>query len=128
MRNNSDGAQRYGVLHLTEDYQLRRHESGTLVTNKGATGQVIVTLPPGENGTPTKGGEEFRFRVMEAQNLRIVPHEDSAIILDDSSGDAGAPIELDDVGQEITLVADDNGDWIALANAGFADSADSGDG
>jgi hypothetical protein len=95
----------------TSDDTLAESESGNVHTNLGATGTVTLTLP---DSAPE--GTTFTFAVQAAQELRIDPGD--ATIRDDSGQTADKYKSADAVGECITLVADENSDWVTIAKNG----------
>jgi len=95
----------------TSDDTLTSAESGSVHTNLEATGAVTLTLP-----SSAPAGTTFAFAVQAAQQLRIEPG--SKTIRDDSGAVAGKYKWADAVGECITLVADENGDWVTIARNG----------
>jgi hypothetical protein len=95
----------------TSDDTLTVAESGSVHTNLGATGVVTLTLP-----ASASQGTIFSFAVQSAQQLRIEPGE--AAIRDDSGQTAGKYKWADAVGECLTLVADENEDWVTIAKNG----------
>jgi hypothetical protein len=72
---------------------------------------VTLTLP---DSAPQ--GTTFTFAVQAAQQLRVDPG--SAAIRDDSGQAADKYKSADAIGECITLVADENGDWVTIAKNG----------
>ncbi len=95
----------------TSDDTLTEFESGSVHTNLGATGVVILTLPES-----AAAGTVFCFAVQSSNELRIEPG--SAAIRDTSGQTAGKYKSADAIGESITLVADSNGDWVTIAKSG----------
>lgn len=97
---------RVNVIVATAARTLTRSESGSLVTNTGAAGQVIVTLPSAEAGLV------YHFKVNVAQNLRIkAASGDTIRIGTGSAGSAAGYVEADAIGESITLVALNATEW-----------------
>jgi hypothetical protein len=86
-------------------------ESGSVHTNLGAAMPIILTLPE-----DTPEGTVFTFAVQAAYEIRIDPG--SAAIRDDSGQTAGKYKYADAIGECITLVADENGDWVTISKNG----------
>ncbi len=93
------------------DEALTEAESGSVHTNGGATGTVTLTLPAN-----AAAGTQFVFSVQAAQQLRIDPG--AAAIRDNSGQSAGKYKWADAVGECITLVADESGDWLTVGKYG----------
>lgn len=95
----------------TSDDILTAAESGSVHTNLGATGTVVLTLP-----TSAPEGTIFTFAIQKAQELQIDPS--AAAIRDDSGQSAGKYKSADVIGGCITIVADSNGNWTTIAKNG----------
>jgi hypothetical protein len=95
----------------TSDDTLTAAESGSVHTNLGATGAVVLTLPPS-----APEGTVFTFAVQAAYELRIDPG--TATIRDDSGQTADKYKAADAVGECIAVAADSNGDWATIAKNG----------
>lgn len=96
--------------HSSND-TLTEIESGSVHTNRGATGTVTLTLP-----SSAAEGTVFTFAVQAAQELRVDPG--TATIRDDSGQTADKYKSTDAIGECITLVADANDDWVTIAKNG----------
>lgn len=97
-------------VHTTDD-TLTASESGSVHTNLGATGLVRLTLP-----ASASEGTMFTFAVQAAEQLRIDPG--SATIRDSSGQTADKYKWADAIGECLTLIADENGDWVTIAKNG----------
>ncbi|MCK4999029.1 MAG: hypothetical protein KAS23_05825 [Anaerohalosphaera sp.] len=97
--------------HTAND-QLTENETGSVHTNLGATGVVILTLPAGASA-----GTKFTFAVQAVQEFRIDPG--SAAIRDDSGATADKYKWANAVGESIVVVADNNGDWVTVSKRGI---------
>ena len=95
----------------TADDTLTAAESGSVHTNLGATGTIMLTLP-----ASAPQGTVFTFAVQAAQELRIDPG--TATIRDDSGQTADKYKSADAIGECLTLIADSNGDWATIAKNG----------
>ncbi len=95
----------------TSDDMLTSAESGSVHTNLGATGTVMLTLP-----ASAPQGTVFTFAVQAAQELRVDPG--TATIRDDSGQTADKYKSADAIGECLTLIADSNGDWATIAKNG----------
>jgi hypothetical protein len=93
------------------NHTLTESESGSIHTNYGAIIPVILTLP-----AEAPQGTTFSFAVQAAQELRIGPG--SAAIRDSCGQTAEKYKSADAIGECITLVADENGDWVTIAKYG----------
>jgi hypothetical protein len=95
----------------TADDVLTEAESGSIHTNRGATGVVTLTLPAG-----AAPGTEFTFCVQAAQQVRVDPG--AAAIRDNSGQTAGKYKWADAIGECLTVVADSAGDWVTTGKYG----------
>ena len=96
--------------HTANDI-LTESESGSIHTNLGAAGVVTLTLP-----ASASEGTEFTFSVQAAQQLRIDPG--TATIRDNCGQTADKYKWADAIGECLTIVADENGDWVTIAKNG----------
>lgn len=90
---------------------LQAWESGSVHTNRGATGVVTLTLP-----ATAPAGTEFTFAVQAAQQLRIDPG--TKAIRDTSGQTADKYKWASAIGECLKLVSDANGDWATVAKHG----------
>lgn len=97
--------------HTAND-TLTEGESGSVHTNLGATGVVTLTLPAN-----AAAGTQFTFCVQAAQSLQVDPG--SAAILDNSGQTADKYKWANGIGESISVVADDNGDWVTVSKCGI---------
>jgi hypothetical protein len=104
------GVRRCIEAHTSDD-TLAATESGSVHTNRGATGLVTFTLP-----ASAPQGTMFTFAVQAACELRVEPG--TAAIRDDSGQAAGKYKSATAIGAALTLVADANGDWATIAKNG----------
>ncbi len=96
--------------HTTDD-TLTEEESGSIHTNRGATGVVTITLP-----ASATEGTKFTFAVQTAQQFRVDPG--TATIRDNCGQTADKYKWADAAGECLVLVADSNGDWMTVAKNG----------
>lgn len=96
------------IIHCTAARTLDRGESGSTITNLGASGAIAITLPQ-----DAVAGDKFHFCVMAAQELRIDPGAAGAIYINGAKQTDDKYISADDEAEHVTLTADGNGDWIA---------------
>ena len=95
----------------TSDDTLTEAESGSVHTNLGATGTVTLTLP-----ASATAGTVFTFAVQAAQQLRVDP---GTVTIRDNSGQTADKYKwADAVGECLSLVADQNGNWVTIAKNG----------
>jgi hypothetical protein len=90
---------------------LTEAESDSVHTNLGATGTITLTLP-----ASATAGTVFTFAVQVAQQLRVDPG--AATIRDNCGQTADKYKWADAIGECLTLVADENGDWVTIAKNG----------
>jgi hypothetical protein len=105
------GGVRRAIEAHTADDTLVAYESGSVHTNRGATGVVTLTLP-----SLADEGVQFVFAVQAAQELRVEPG--AAAIRDNSGQTASRYKSASAIGATLTLVADANGDWVTIAKNG----------
>jgi hypothetical protein len=106
----SGGIKKIIEAHTADD-TLAAAESGSVHTNRGATGIVTLTLP-----ASAAAGTVFSFAVQAAAELRI---ETGAAAIRDSSGQtAGKYKSANAIGACMTIAADANGDWVVTAKYG----------
>jgi len=110
MPYGAGGLKQIVEAHAADD-TLTAAESGSVHSNLGATGTVILTLP-----ASAPEGTAFTFAVQAAQELRIDPG--TAAIRDDSGQTADKYKSADAIGECLTVVADSNGDWVTIAKNG----------
>jgi len=96
--------------HTSSD-TLTEHETGSVHTNLGASGTVTLSLP-----TVSKPGIVFTFSVQAAQELRVDPG--AATILDDSGQTADKYKYASAIGECLTLISNDDGDWYTISKYG----------
>ena len=104
------GVKREIQAHTSDD-TLTEGQSHSVHTNLGATGTVTLTLPASAGA-----GTVFIFAVQAAQQLRIDPG--TAAIRDTSGQTVDKYKWADAIGESITLIADENGDWVTIAKNG----------
>ena len=95
----------------TGDDTLTEAESGSYHSNLGALGGITLTLPA--SATP---GTSFVFAGQAAQQLRVDPGV--AAIRDNNGQTPGKYKYTSTIGACISLVADENGDWVTVAKNG----------
>lgn len=105
------GGLKKSIEEYTSDDTLTAAKSGSVHSNLGATGTVILTLP---DSAPA--GTVFSFAVQAAYELRIDPG--TGTIRDDSGQTAGKYKSADAIGASLILVADSSGDWATIAKNG----------
>jgi hypothetical protein len=105
------GGTRTPIEAHTASDELQACESGSVHTNRGATGVVTLTLP-----AAPPAGTQFTFSVQNACELRIDPGV--AAIRDDCGQTADKYKSAGSIGAALTLIADANGDWATIAKHG----------
>lgn len=85
-------------------------ESGSIHSNLGAGGTIVLSLPGGATA-----GMRFTFVVMVAQELRINPRDDGAIYIGGSKQTDGKYITANAIGETITLVCVGSEDWVPIS-------------
>ncbi len=99
------------ITNHTENSSLTLLESSTIHTNKGATGDITITLPE-----VTSAGVTFVFAVQENQALQIDPQTHA--ISDDCGQTADKYKTANSIGASLKIVSDENGNWITIAKNG----------
>lgn len=99
--------------HPTDD-TLTAAESGSVHTNAGASGAVVLTLPAAVVGL------EFFFGVRVAQQLRIDPSGSETISLPSTGvpGAAGKYLVADAIGETVHLLCVAAGTWAVMGYTG----------
>ena len=110
IRNSGGFGHKVVIEDHTANDTLTEAESGSVHTNKGATGAITISLP----SAPTEG-TTFTFFVYAAQEFRIDPGDNDAIYASGITAADGKYVSADALGEYITLVANSAGDWIAVA-------------
>ena len=103
-----------GVLTKTADYTLTVGQSGAVVTNTGASGAVVITLPPAVPGLTYTGA------VSTAQALRFDPDGTETISLPSTGvpGAAGKYLTCSTVGCTVVLRCVKAGNWVVVGYTG----------
>lgn len=102
------------VCHHTGNYTLSAFETGhVLHTNLGAGGNITLTLPQ-----TVSAGFVAHFAVMAVHQLHIDPGAAGAIYINGAKQTDDKYIWADDEAESVTLVADGNGDWVAVQTVG----------
>lgn len=105
------------IQHHTAGFTLSASHSGTVHTNLGAGGVVTVTLPA---NPPT--GTEYRFVCMADQELRLAPGAGNGIYIKGAKQADNKYVSITDIADFVHLIADGNGDWVAVASISGADA------
>lgn len=113
---NKQSPKRVKVLTRTSDLTLKPKDTGSVINNTGAAGAVTITLPAG-----ARIGDNFKFRVNAAQELRIDPglatHSIVVAGLSPSAGEyitanaAGEYIDLEFIGSLTWIASNVGGTW-----------------
>lgn len=113
-----DHSLNYSAKKLVEAHTaadtLTADESGTVHTNKGASGAITITLPV------SVAGLHFYFAVEAAQELRIDPNGTETISLpsDGVPGAAGKYLTANAIGETVHLMCCDDGNWHVMGYTG----------
>lgn len=109
-----NGSQPIGVQHHTAGDTLKVGECGTLHTNKGAAGAIVLALPAAVVGL------QYYFYVGAAQELRIDPNLSETISLPSTgvAGAAGKYLVADATGETVHLVCAEAGTWSCMGFTG----------
>lgn len=100
------------VYHLTASQTLSRQYSGALITNRGASGTIVVVLPPGEKGL------RMRFLRVGANAMRIEPQATEQVEdVDGAALTAGNYQELGDDGAMLEYIHDGT-NWMHVYERG----------
>lgn len=101
------------ITHHTAGATLTRAQRNSVHTNLGAGAAIALALPQ-----DAVAGDRFVFAVMAAQELRVDPGAAGAIYIGGAKQNDDAYITADDEAESVTLVADGNGDWVAVSPVG----------
>lgn len=101
------------IEHHTAADTLTKEESGSVHTNLGAGGNIKLTLPQ-----DAIVGTYFEFAVMAANQLQIDPGAAGAIYINGAKQTDDKYVWADDEAESVKLVADGNGDWVAVCPVG----------
>ena len=104
------------IAHHAAGFTLTAAHSGTTHTNLGAAGVIVATLPQ----SPPKG-TSFDFVCMADQALRLEPGAAGGIYVKGAKQADNKYVSVTDIGDFIHLIADGNGDWVAVASISGAD-------
>jgi hypothetical protein len=99
------------IINHTSGVQVQHYNSGEIHTNKGAIEAVYLSLPSG-----AYPGTKFTFVVQAAFDLQINPL--SMTIFDESGSTPGKYKYCSTVGAFMSLVSDDDGNWIVVGKSG----------
>ncbi len=102
--------------HRTASFALNARQSGGVFTNLGAGGAITASLPQ----NPPEG-TAFKFVCMADAALQIAPGAAGGIYVKGAKQADNKYIAISDIGDFVHLVADGNGDWVAIASISGAD-------
>jgi len=105
------------IRHHVMAATLTAAQSGTVNTNLGAVGTVTLTLPQ----NPPKG-TEYKFVCMADFEIRLAPGAAGGIYVKGAKQTDNKYVSITDIGDFIHLIADGNGDWVAVASINGADA------
>ncbi|MCA9252840.1 MAG: hypothetical protein KDA54_17055 [Phycisphaerales bacterium] len=118
LRLAGDGPARMSPIdHRTANFGVSARQSGTTFTNAGAGGTITATLPQS-----AAKGTTFAFVCMADQALRIAPGAAGGIYIKGAKQADNKYVSITDIGDFVHLIADGNGDWVAVASIGGADA------
>uniref|UniRef100_A0A6M3JXS8 Uncharacterized protein n=1 Tax=viral metagenome TaxID=1070528 RepID=A0A6M3JXS8_9ZZZZ len=101
------------IEHHTASDTLTKEETGSIHTNLGATGAITFTLPQ-----DAVAGTSFHFVVMAAYSLALNPGAAGGLYIVGAKHTDNEDWAADAIGESVFLVADGNGDWVALYETG----------
>lgn len=87
---------------------LTADESGLVLTNAGATAEVVVTLPS------AVAGLTFEFAVLDTDGIKVTAAAGDAIRIDASVTSAAGTVTSTTVGDTLRLVAVSDALWVAM--------------
>ena len=107
-------AKRKNVLTKTAAYTLTRLDSGSLVTNRGASGSVTITLPQ-----YPEVGDTYQFVVGTAQVLAI-SHANTShkFIIGGAVQAADKDISADDEAESVQVTYIGSNEWLCSHTVG----------
>ncbi len=108
------GSDTITIEHHASDDTLLEGESGSLHTNNGATGLIILTLP-----AAPANGTWFIFAVTATQQVRLEPGNGTDWIEDNSGQGAGKYKWADAKGESIILAYNGAGAWNVMGKYGI---------
>lgn len=105
------------IAHHAAGFTLTAAQSGTVHTNLGASGAIVATLPQ----SPPKG-TMYQFVCMADQELRLEPGAAGGVYVKGAKQADDKYVSVTDIGDFVHLIADGNGDWVAVASISGADA------
>lgn len=106
----------YEVEPVIASRAIDPSEFPKLFTNTGAVGVVTLTAPQED----VRGGEKVVLAATVAQAFRFQPGAAGAVYVNDAKQTDNKYVEINTVGESLTLVHDGNGDWFVTALEGSA--------
>ena len=88
---------------------LYAQDSGKIFKNLGASGQTTFSLP-----AAPPAGVTFTFVAVAAQEVRVDPGVNDGIFISGAKQADGKYVSFDDEGEHLTLISDENGDWVSI--------------
>ena len=110
---SGSGSHTFSIEQHTASDTLTKEETGSVHSNLGAGDAVTLTLPQ-----DAAAGCLFFFTIMVAQELRIDPGAAGAIYYSGGKMTDDEYLTANAIAESIMMVADGNGDWIALFETG----------
>lgn len=105
------------ITHHATNFTLTAVQSGTTHSNLGAGGTITATLPQ----SPPKG-TVFYFVCMADLALQIDPGAAGGIYIKGAKQTDDKYASVTDIGDFIHVIADGNGDWVAVSSISGADA------
>lgn len=102
----------YDVLIKTSNYPVLVGDSGTVFTNTGAGGDIVLTLPAAAVGL------EYLAFVNAAHNVRFLASGSNTITNGASTSGAGGHIDNTTVGSAVRLIGLNTSKWVVLSTVG----------
>jgi hypothetical protein len=101
------------IINVTSARTLTRAESGSVITNSGASGSVEVTLPQ-----DAEVGDYFDFIVLTAQALQASPGAAGAVYFAGAKQTDDKHIWADDEAEAGRMICVGSNDWVFVAYVG----------
>ncbi len=101
------------LIDYTANTTLERSQSGSVVSNKGASGAIVLSLPVGG-----KRGEHYFITPAAAFNITVRPPAGSSLYFGGAKQAVTKGISADDEAESILVVCDGSGDWRVLFAVG----------
>lgn len=111
---NAQFVRNRNVIVATADRTLTKAESGSLVTNLGATGAVVILLP-----ADSEVGDFYTFNVGAAQTLTVANGKATeGFIINGGLQTVDKDISADDEAESVTITKVSATRWLAQATTG----------